>query len=120
MTVDINTSKAQEESAEAAPPLLYTLGRITQNQENLSRGMELLRQEMKDYHLAAERRMVEVEHAVHSLGARFDAQVRTCVNRAERSTRLKHPWYVAAVGAMVAAASGLLGALASLVLKGGA
>jgi len=119
MTHETDASKAHEGGAACTPPMLYTLGRIAQNQEDLARGMDMLRQEMKDHHLAAERRMGEVESAVHSLGARFDAQVRACADGNEQATRLKHPWYVAAVGAVVAAASGLLGALASLILKGG-
>ncbi|MBN1808656.1 MAG: hypothetical protein JW909_06275 [Planctomycetes bacterium] len=98
---------------------LYMLGRIAQGQQDLGRDLNLLRREVKEFHLAAERRIDAVDRGFRSLKARFEARILSCDERLSRSARLRHPWYAAAAAAAVAAVSGLLGALASLVFKGG-
>jgi len=74
----------------------------------------------------AEMARLPVEAGLKILGTRFTMQVKTCGERREasllaleRSEAFRRPWYTAVVGAVVAAAAGLLGALASLVLRGG-
>jgi hypothetical protein len=100
-------------------PQLYLLGRITQSQEDMRRGLDLLRREVRDLRETAVGRIGGVEAGLKILGTRFTMQVKSCGERMEKEEAFRRPWYTAVVGAVVAAAAGLLGALASLVLRGG-
>jgi len=101
-------------------PQLYLLGRITQSQEDMRRSLDLLRREVRDLQETAFGRISSAETGLKMLRTRFNLQVLECRNRTENEEALRRPWYTAVVGAVVAAAAGLLGALASLVLRGGA
>jgi hypothetical protein len=99
-------------------PQLYLLGRITQAQEDLAATVELIRRDFKELRDVTAARVGALETGLALLATRFRSQVKTCEGRLAASQALRHPWYTALVGVIVAAAAGLLGALASLVLRG--